>query len=137
MEQEKIRTLNDYYIDHVDKLYRMYTGVATTLDAAEGDTMFLTISIPPGWNKDHDETAKKMAVSIRNCLPPLRSITRFHATFRRVSHPLGFVVSPTGASIKQLAGILSQPAGITTDPGVCIISEGDIPPASSSDSLRK
>ncbi len=91
MTKNQLSEINEFHIRNVDKLYRMYGGLSSHLDAYTDGTIFLTIHRAPKWPKSDEVTARQLANAWRNSNLELAEAEKYYVRIIRQQSPTGFV----------------------------------------------
>lgn len=72
MDKETLEKIVEYHTKHVDKLYRMWGGLASQLTDVMNNTLFITIKVSVRWRKDNHTTARQLAACWKDRNPELQ-----------------------------------------------------------------
>jgi hypothetical protein len=71
MHQENLKKIVSRHVQEVDKYYRMFAGLSSELMACTNDALYINVCTDSRWKKDHETTARQLAVCWRRHNPEL------------------------------------------------------------------
>ena len=93
MDIKTIEEINDHHIRHVDRFYRMFSGLSSRLTGYVGETLFLSVSINARWPKDANTTAKQIANSWTKFNPQLAGARFYDVSIQKMTSETGCVLN--------------------------------------------
>lgn len=93
MNKKLLKKINHKHIHSVDKFYRMYGGLSSSLTDYKDETIYLAIHISPRWNKDASTTAQQLAECWKTCNTELFAAKYYCVHIYSINGDTGFVTS--------------------------------------------
>lgn len=91
---QKIHDINQRHIRNVDKLGRMYSGLASNIeDYSPGNYLRLRVVNTEKYKPSDDETARNIVSAWMEFNPELRTVTLCEVDMYKTNKPLGFAFS--------------------------------------------
>jgi hypothetical protein len=108
MDKEVLEKINYEHVRKVDKFYRMFGGLSSSLTDYKHETIYLTIHISSRWNKDASTTAQKLAKCWKESNTELFAAKYYCVQIYSLNGDTGFVTSCPLPNNKLLNELISQ-----------------------------
>ena len=126
----KLDQFNTEYLFAVDKLYRQFGGLASTLTGYSNATLHLKVEISSRWKKDPVTTAIQISKSWRRFFPDLASARRYRVELVVLSKDAdtGGVISNNTKpkEVQALIDRLAAAMDASKNESSVLVLEGDI-----------